>query len=505
MGRDNNRIRVINLMDRCARLILSCGLALIAGCALVVISMEAYQWHAAKVLDRKLAAPVHAAAASSRQSLHRPGEVLARLEIPRLGLSQIILEGTSDSTLRRGLGHIEDTAFPGELGNVGVAGHRDTFFRAVRNVLKGDEIIVTAPSGKITYIVDSMKVTTPEDTGGLDPTPAPSLTLVTCFPFNFVGHAPKRFVVRATRVVDYGGRPMMRAALFQQPPQPSPGDLTIRSYVNQVMLYATVQDSRGKFVSGLAKDNFHLYEDRNASQISYFQDSDIPVAVGIVVDSSASMAPKRADVNAGALAFASVSNPGDEIFVVNFSEKVSFGLPPEIPFTNKPDELRAALSATTIPGRTALYDALVASVEHIRKSTLQKRILLLVSDGGDNVSRHNLSEVLGRVDQSGVIIYTIGLFAESDDDRNPGALNKMARASGGIAFLPNGLREVVETCRSVAKDVRNQYAIGYSPQGGIEDSRYHTLRLEAVDNRHRKLRVRTRAGYYGPDHFQQDR
>jgi len=486
-------------MDRSARLLLSCGLALIAGCALVVISMVMFQWHAASVLDRKLESPVRAAAAGVR--LHSPGEVLARLEIPRLGLSQIILEGTSDSTLRLGLGHIEETAFPGELGNVGVAGHRDTFFRAIANMHQGDLVIVTASSGKIAYMVDSLKVTTPEDVESLDPTAAPSLTLVTCFPFDFVGPAPKRFVVRATRIVrGYDDGPMVRTALFQEPPQPPPDGFTIRSYVNQVMLYATVQDSRGKFVGGLTKENFKLYEDRSPQEISYFKNSDIPVAVGIVVDSSSSMSPKRDDVNAGALAFARVSNPEDDMFVLNFSENVSFGLPSAKPFTSNPDELLAALSATPRPGRTALYDALVASIEHIKTSKLQKRILLLVSDGGDNVSRHDLRDVLSLVDQSGVIVYTIGLFAESDDDRNPGLLNRMAQASGGIAFLPKDLSEVVETCRSVAKDIRNQYAIGYNPQSGVEDSRYHALKLEAVDGNHRKLRVRTRTGYFGAGH-----
>ena len=139
---------------------------------------------------------IQAYEASLAQKTSQP---LAILRIPKIGLEVAVLEGTDDFTLNRAVGHIEDTAKPGEAGNVGIAGHRDGFFRGLKDVVKGDELELETLSGKQTYNVADIRIVQPEDVYVLDPTPAPSITLVACYPFYFVGHAPQRYIVRAER------------------------------------------------------------------------------------------------------------------------------------------------------------------------------------------------------------------------------------------------------------------------------------------------------------------
>ena len=128
-----------------------------------------------------------------------PG-LIGRVEIPRLNISAIVREGVDDGTLRNAVGHVPYTALPGHPGNVGIAAHRDTFFRNVRNIRNGDQILMVTPKGTFEYTVDSLKIVMPKDVQVLDPTPEPVITLVTCYPFNYIGSAPKRFIVRARQI-----------------------------------------------------------------------------------------------------------------------------------------------------------------------------------------------------------------------------------------------------------------------------------------------------------------
>jgi sortase A len=131
-----------------------------------------------------------------------PGTWIARLEVPSVRLATTVLEGTDDGTLRRGSGHIEDTPFPGQTGNVGIAGHRDTVFRPLRHIHLGDEMKLTTADRVYHYKISKTLIVTPDDVYVLDPTEQPTLTLVTCYPFDFIGHAPRRFVVQAALVSD---------------------------------------------------------------------------------------------------------------------------------------------------------------------------------------------------------------------------------------------------------------------------------------------------------------
>jgi VWFA-related protein len=213
----------------------------------------------------------------------------------------------------------------------------------------------------------------------------------------------------------------------------------IRSNVNLVVLRASVRDHKGAPISGLTKENFQVYEDKVLQQIESFSHEDVPVTVGLVIDNSGSMRPKHSDVINAALAFAHSSNPEDQIFVVNFNEHVSFGLPAKVPFTNNAIQLEAALSSHVITGMTALYDAIAAGLEQLQKGKWDKKVLIVVSDGGDNASQRNLAQVLAIVNQSNALIYTLGIFDVSDEDRNPRVLKQLSRASGGDAFFPKTL------------------------------------------------------------------
>jgi len=144
--------------------------------------------------------PVGAGPKANIPSAPRPGDVLGRLEIPRLAHWAMIVEGSDDATLKLGVGHIQETAFPGQLGNVALVAHRDTFFRPLRHILKNDEIRIVTPANTMRYFVEFTKVISPYDTDVLDPTPGAVLSLLTCFPFEFIGHAPMRFIVRAAAV-----------------------------------------------------------------------------------------------------------------------------------------------------------------------------------------------------------------------------------------------------------------------------------------------------------------
>jgi len=283
------------------------------------------------------------------------------------------------------------------------------------------------------------------------------------------------------------------------PSQSRPGDeYTIRVNADSVVLHATVQNRKGILVSGLSKDNFQVYEDGILQQIDYFSHEDIPVTVGLVVDNSGSMRPKRPEVISAALAFARSSNPQDQMFVVLFNENVSFGLPDNTPFTDQVAQLQVALSRIAANGMTALYDAVAAALEHLKKGNRDKKVLIVISDGGDNASKHNLAQIMAMAGHPDAIIYTIALFIAEDPDRNPGALKQLAKDTGGEAFLPESVSDVLPICERIARDIRNQYTIAYVPTNRTQDGAYRVIQVKAAAPGRGRVFVRTRAGYYAP-------
>jgi len=288
--------------------------------------------------------------------------------------------------------------------------------------------------------------------------------------------------------------------LAQEPSssQGSSDKYTIRVSADLVVLRATVQDHKNTPVSGLDKNDFQVYEDGVLQSIRHFSHEDVPVTVGLVIDNSGSMRPKRADVIAASLAFARSSNPQDQMFVVNFNEKVSFGLPENMAFTDKVAQLEVALSRIAPDGETALYDALGAAIGHLKKGSRDKKILIVISDGGDNASKRKLNEITALTRQPDVIIYTIGVFDDQDADRNPVVLKRLAKETGGEAFFPESLKDVEPICERIAHDIRNQYTIGYVPTNKNRDGSYRVIQVKASAPGHGRLLVRTRTGYFAP-------
>lgn len=287
-------------------------------------------------------------------------------------------------------------------------------------------------------------------------------------------------------------RPQASSASQNRPGQ----EPIFRLETDLVVLHATVQNQRGVLVSGLEKSDFQVYEDGVLQQIKHFSHDDVPVTVGLVIDNSGSMRPKRSHVIAAALAFARSSNPLDQMFVVNFNERVSFGLPDAVPFTDQVSQLELALAKFSANGETALYDAVAVALDHLNKGNRDKKVLVVISDGGDNASRHNLAKVIAMARQPGAIIYTIGLFDETDEDRNPKVLKQLAHETGGETFLPESIKQVVPICERIARDIRNQYTIAYAPANKSQDGAYRAIEVRAAAHGHGALQVRTRAGYY---------
>ncbi len=269
---------------------------------------------------------------------------------------------------------------------------------------------------------------------------------------------------------------------------------TISVDVELVALHLTVTDHKGRALSGLAQDSFHVYEDGTLQNIKYFSQEDIPVTVGLVIDNSGSMARKRADVLAAALAFARASNPKDEMFVVNFNEKVSFALPPQLPFTDSVAQLEVALASFNAVGQTALYDAMDAALEHLSHGRMDKKILIVISDGGDNASKHTLDSVLLKAKHSNAIIYSIGIYDEQDEDRKPGVLKRFAAETGGEVFLPAELQDVLPICKNIAREIRSQYTLTYLPTNKSHDGTWRVIQVRPAVGRH--MLIRTRSGYY---------
>jgi len=288
-----------------------------------------------------------------------------------------------------------------------------------------------------------------------------------------------------------GAQPGVAAAGNSQDPEP----YRISVDVDLVVLHATVLDRQGRFVSDLRERDFEVYQDGLRQSIRLFRHEDIPVTVGLVVDHSGSMRPKLGDVVAAARTFVRSSNREDRMFVVNFNELVTMGLPGAEAFTNRPDELESAILKTPATGETALYDAAVAALERLRSSVQEEKVLIVISDGGDNASAHSLSQVLKMAGQSNAVVYAVGIFDPDDADRNPDVLGRLARATGGEAFFPSQLNEVVAICERIARDIRNRYTIGYAPAGAPKPGVYRAIRVVAAGTAYGKLSVGARSGY----------
>ena len=289
------------------------------------------------------------------------------------------------------------------------------------------------------------------------------------------------------------------------PPPPPPSDQTqtgshIQLNVSLVVLHTTVLDDRGKFVEGLTQDNFRVYEDKVEQKLSVYKREDIPVSMGLVIDNSGSMRDKRPRVNEAALTLVQNSNPQDEAFVVNFND--DFYLDLDKDFTNSIPELKEALERIDARGSTALYDAIIGSLDHLKKGKKEKKVLLIVTDGEDNTSRNSLEKTIREIQKTDTVIYTIGLLSQESKRSAKSAkkaLSEIAAASGGVAYFPENVGDVHDICEQVAHDIRHQYTLGYYPLNVARDGSFRSVRVDVIPPRGKgKLVARTRNGYYAP-------
>ncbi len=284
-----------------------------------------------------------------------------------------------------------------------------------------------------------------------------------------------------------------------QPKQKQDG-ASIKVNVNLVVLHTSVLDDRSHFVDGLKQENFRVFEDRVEQKLSVFKREDIPVSLGLVIDNSGSMRDKRPRVNAAAITFVQTSNPSDEVFVVNFNDEFYLDLDKD--FTSSIPEMKEALERIDSRGSTALYDALIGSLDHLKKGKKDKKVLLVVTDGEDNASRNSLEKTLREIHSTEAVIYTVGLLSQESKrsaKKARKALQEIAEASGGMAFFPEGVEDVEAICTQIAHDVRNQYTLAYYPTNTKRDGSFRAVQVEVIPPRGRgKLVARTRNGYYAP-------
>ncbi len=281
------------------------------------------------------------------------------------------------------------------------------------------------------------------------------------------------------------------------PPTGRPsGDYTIRVNADSVVLQATVRNHNGTPVSGLSKENFQVYEDGALQQIEYYGHDDIPVTVGLVVDNSGSMRTKRPERHSRRLGVCPLQQSARPDVRRQF-QRACVVWPSRRHALHGPSR---AIAIGPVENYRHRRDGALrrcgGGVEHLKQGNRDKKVLIVVSDGGDNASHHTLDQVATLAGQSDAIIYTIDISVPEDPDRNPNALRRLAKVTGGEAFSPETLEEVAPICERIAQDIRSQYTLAYTPANTKSDGAYRTIQVKTTG--HGRLTVRTRAGYYAP-------
>ena len=271
-----------------------------------------------------------------------------------------------------------------------------------------------------------------------------------------------------------------------------------QSETRLVVLHASVTDKKGKRIRDLDKDAFTVYENGQAQQVTIFEHEDVPVSIGVVVDNSASMATKRRRVKAAALAMIRESNPQDEVFIVNFNDQAHI----DVPFTNDLRRMEEGLARIDSRGGTAMCDAIEMSLNYLEKEAKKdKQVLIVITDGEDNSSKVSLESIVKHANRSEALIYSLGLFPDQDaygTARARRALKELSKATGALAAYPGTVAEVQSLGIKIARDIRSQYTVGYTPTQEQLDGTYHRIRVR-VDAPGKPV-VRTRSGYYAtPD------
>jgi VWFA-related protein len=279
--------------------------------------------------------------------------------------------------------------------------------------------------------------------------------------------------------------------------------------VNLVQVHVSALDKNGNAIEGLTQENFQILEDNKLQEITLFKHEDIPVSIGMVIDNSGSMRNKKDKVHSAALSFVKESNPDDETFIVAFERDAFL----QQDFTGSMGDLVDALENLDPRLETAMYDAIYLSVDHVKKGKFDKKALLVISDGEDTASKWGFNKVLEHVKQAkdNVVIYAVGILDENDGRSGGGlfgkspqkkareGLTEIAETTGGQAFFPKNIDEVAEICRRIARNLRNQYTIGFSPTNKKKDGAWREIAVRPVNFPKSWGALTFRKGYNAPN------
>ena len=283
---------------------------------------------------------------------------------------------------------------------------------------------------------------------------------------------------------------------------PIRGDIRVESTL--VLINVTVTDPLNRFVTGLEKEHFKLFEDKSSQTIAQFSSEDAPLSVGLVFDTSGSMGAKLQKSRMAAAEFFKTSNPEDEFFLAEFNDRPKLA----VPFTHDIEQIQNSLTFTESKGRTALLDALYLAMNEMHHAHNPRKAILLISDGGDNSSRYTESEIKNAVREADVQVYAIGILEPSasrgrtaEEMSGPGLLSELAEQTGGRAFHVENINELPDVAAKIGVELRNQYLLGYTPTNKAKDGRYRHVQVKLVQPRGLPpLKAYYRLGYYAPYH-----
>jgi Ca-activated chloride channel homolog len=264
-----------------------------------------------------------------------------------------------------------------------------------------------------------------------------------------------------------------------------------------VLVPVSVTDTMQRFVTGLNRDNFEVFEGAKPQRIQHFSSEDVPVSVGIILDVSGSMSDKLDRVREAVNQLCEVSNPQDEYFMITFADEPRLA----VDFTTNPDDLRKELVFTQPKGRTSLLDAIHLALRKIKNARYGRRALLIISDGGDNHSRHGEREIRGLAKESDVMIYCIGVFDRyvptPEELRGPSLLSDISDPTGGRAFTVDNPNIMPSLARHIGMELRTQYVLAYRPQGTPQKSTWRKIRVRLrLPRKFPFLRAHAKTGYY---------
>ena len=269
-----------------------------------------------------------------------------------------------------------------------------------------------------------------------------------------------------------------------------------------VLINVTVTDPLNRFVTGLDKEHFRLFEDKVEQQISQFSSEDAPISIGLVFDTSGSMGPKLQKSRQAANEFFKSSNPADEFFLVQFNDRPELS----VAFTTDTDKIQSALTFTQSKGRTALLDSVYLAMHEMKKARNPRKALLIISDGGDNSSRYTETEIKNAVREADVQIFAIGIFEmmggrgrTPEEASGPGLLNDLAEQTGGREYAVENVTELPDIAAKIGVELRNEYILGYSPKNRERDGKYRRVQVKLNQPRGLPpLKAFFRLGYYAP-------